>query len=99
MNLGVLLPGCNRGGQSRFLALGCDSNCVEQVSRPLLGLFLTGAYVRVFVLLLSNGGTEFVRYPVKRIVESNSEYLTASVDGLKETGLHVPSTRNPLYVR
>ena len=73
INLGVLLPGSNRSGQSRFLSLGGNGSGVEQVSSALLGFLLSGKFVRSLVLLLGNGRTEFVRYPVERIVERGSE--------------------------
>lgn len=80
-NLGVLLPGDNRGSQSRFLSLGSSS--VEQVSCALFGLFLPGEYVRGLFLLRGNGRTEFVGYPVKRIVERYTKHRAASANDSK----------------
>lgn len=98
-NLGVLLPGNDGGGQGGFLGLSSDGGGVEQVSRALLCLFLSGKPMRYLFLLLSNGGAEFVCYPVERIVERDSEHQEASVNNLKGPIFHVPPTRNPLYMR
>lgn len=86
MNLGVLLPrnnGGNGGDRGRFLSLGSNSSRVEQVTRALLGSFLSGNDVRGLVLLLGNGRTEFVRYPIERIVERDSRHRETSVNDLK----------------
>lgn len=98
-NFCVLLPGY-RTGQSGFLSLGSGGGGdVEQVSCALLGLFLSSERIGVLGFLLSNGRTEFVRYPIERIVKRDSEPWKVSVDDLRRTGVHVPPPRNPLYVR
>lgn len=72
-NFCVLLPG-NRTGQSGFLGLGSSNGGdVEQVSCALLGLFPSGELIGVLGLLLGNGRTEFVRYPIERIIKRDSE--------------------------
>jgi hypothetical protein len=98
-NLGVLLPGNNGGSQGRLLSLSSNGGGIEQVSRALLGLFISGKHMRDFFLLLGNGRTEFVCYPIERIVERDSECQAALVNGLKRPVFHVPPTRNPLYMR
>jgi len=98
-NFCVLLPG-NKTGQSGFLSLGSSNGGdVEQISRALFGLFLSGELIGVLGLLLSNGWTEFVRYPIERIVKRDSERWKVSANDLRRTGIHVPPPRNPLYVR
>jgi hypothetical protein len=97
-NLGVLLPGSDRGGQGRFLGLSSNGGGIEQVSRALLGLFLSSEHMRDFFLLLGNGRTEFVCYPIERIVERDSGCQAALVNNLKRPVLHVPPTRNPLHM-
>lgn len=82
-DLGMFLPGDNWGGQCRFLSLSSNSGGVEQVSRALFCLFLSGEFVRGLVLFLGYGGTELVRYPIERIVERDSERRGGSVNNLK----------------
>ena len=97
MNLGILLPGSDRSGQSRFLSL--SSGSIEQVSLALFSLFLSGGGMRSLVFLFDDSRTEFARYPVKRIVESNSRWQTNLAKDLNTACLHAPSPRNPLYTR
>ena len=100
INLCGLLPGNNRSSQCGFLGLGSSNRSgVEQVSRALLGSFLSGERMGVLVLLLSNGWAESVRYPVERIVKGDSERWKVSVNDFRKAGIHAPPTRNPLHVR
>ena len=79
-NLFVFLAGDDRSGQSRFLGLIGNGNGVEQVSLALLRFLLSGKLVGGHVLLLRNVRTELVRYPVERIIESNSKRPEVSVN-------------------
>jgi hypothetical protein len=45
-NIGIVLPGYDRGGQGKFLGLSSNGGGVEQVSRALLGLFLSGEHMQ-----------------------------------------------------